>query len=74
MTHFNLGHHHYHKRIHKRNESSSTFKKIIDKCIYLVAIAAILVTIPQIIAIWIGKMPIGIKSRLKIGAYKKTTI
>jgi uncharacterized protein with PQ loop repeat len=54
--------HHYikKKRIKYKTNNKDKLKKLIDKLIYPIAIAGPLVTIPQIIKIWIGKEASGV--------------
>ena len=57
--------HHYHKRkrVHKKLEKyphPDKFKRIIDKIIYIAAFAGPIMTIPQVIGIWVGKNSSGV--------------
>ncbi len=67
------GLHHFYvrKRIYKKHEkypSEDKWKKIIDKFIYIIAIIGIVMTLPQIWNIWVGKEAAGV-SALSWAAY-----
>lgn len=58
MSHFNIGHHHAHKR--KRSKTSKSnkttpWKKFLDKIIYPVGLLGPLMIIPQIVKIYVEK-------------------
>ncbi len=60
-----LGLHHYHKRkrVHKKLEPyphPDKFKRFMDKAIYVVAILGPIMTLPQVINIWINKNASGV--------------
>ena len=59
------GMHHYHtrKRIHKKHESypsKNKWKRIMDKVILGVAVAGPIMTIPQLLKIWVEKNATGV--------------
>ena len=66
-----LHHIHKRKRIHLKKEkypSPNKWVSLMDKLIYLVAIAGPLITIPQVLKIWIEQNPSGV-SVLSWGGY-----
>jgi len=59
--------HHLHKRkrIHKLNEPyphPEKSKRVMDRLIYLVGAFAVVMTIPQVMTIWIGKNAAGVSA------------
>ena len=61
----NRGLHHYHKRkrLYKNLEEiphPNKFKRFIDKIIYFIAILGPIMTVPQVLKIWIGKDATGV--------------
>ena len=58
----NIARHHIHKRkeIHTKNQNPKKFKKTIDYLIYAVAILAPIMTIPQVLKIWVYQNASGI--------------
>ena len=67
------GLHHFHvrKRRYKKHEQyphPNKFKRFLDKIIYLVAIVGPIMTIPQLMKIWVDKNAAGV-SAVSWGAY-----
>ncbi len=51
------------ERIHVKKEkypNPNPFKRFIDKAIYFVGLAAVIISIPQLLQIWIGKDATGV--------------
>lgn len=71
LSHLGLHHAHKRKRVHQKQEPyphPNKLKRFIDKFIYIVAIFGMVMTIPQITKIWIGKNAAGV-SAISWGAY-----
>jgi len=78
MVHETHGLHHFHirKRIHHKFEKyphPDKFKRIMDKLIYVVGVVGPIMTIPQLMKIWIDKNASGV-SAISWGAYLITAI
>jgi uncharacterized protein with PQ loop repeat len=67
MVHDNTGLHHFHrrKRIHEMHEtypSKHRWKKVMDRIIYIIAFIGPVMTIPQLINIWVDKQTAGVSA------------
>ncbi|MFC1691296.1 SemiSWEET family sugar transporter [Nanoarchaeota archaeon] len=65
MVHTGKGLHHFHKRkrIHHKHEQyphPDKFKRFMDKAIYVVGVLGPIMTIPQLLKIWVDKNAIGV--------------
>jgi uncharacterized protein with PQ loop repeat len=65
MAHNGLGLHHFHtrKRIHQKHEQyphPDKWKRFMDKAVYAVGALGPLLTVPQLIKIWIDKNAAGV--------------
>lgn len=61
MVHNNIGKHHYHQR-RGLQLTSPKVRAIIDKGVYVVTVFGILITLPQILKIWVGKNATGVSA------------
>lgn len=62
MVRHQLGMHHFHKRIRKKKKSAKLSKKVklLDNLIYVVAFAGPIMTLPQVLKIWVEKEIVGV--------------
>ena len=58
-----LHHHHIRKRIHRKHEPfphPNKWKRFLDRLIYAISIIGPVMTIPQVLAIWVGQNASGV--------------
>ncbi|HLC67342.1 MAG TPA: SemiSWEET family transporter [archaeon] len=68
------GHHHFHKRMRiEPYPSPNRWKKFLDKIIYIIVFIGPVMTVPQVIDIWMGKNAAGV-SIISWGAYTATSL
>jgi len=78
MVNHTEGLHHFHirKRIHQKHETyphPNEFKRFMDRAIYIIGIIGPIMTIPQLMKIWVEKNASGV-SAISWGAYLFTAI